>query len=65
MKKVKIPITLYLCLSVILLIVDYPNVEAHPSALGFEVQSYSSVSQPVSLSFDPSGILYVGNGNWP
>lgn len=65
MKKVKILFTLSLCLSLTLLIADYSQVEAQPLAAGFEVQSYSNVSQPVSLSFDPSGILYVGNGNWP
>ena len=38
---------------------------AQPSIPGFAVQTYANVSQPVSLSFEPSGFLYVGNGNWP
>lgn len=38
-------------------------VFAEPSVPGFVVNTYASVPNPERLSFDTSGILYVGNGD--
>ena len=43
----------------------YENSAQLPTVPGFEVQTYTNVSGPVNLSFDPLGILYAGNGNDP
>ena len=62
MKKGKILLTIALCFSLIQLIINNSNVEAQPSVPGFEVQLYTNVSRPQNLSFEPSGVLYAGNG---
>jgi hypothetical protein len=31
---------------------------------GFTVSTYATVTDPVNLSFDPSGVLYVGRDNY-
>ena len=34
-----------------------------PTVPGFTVETYAVLSGPVTLSFDPSGVLYVGHDN--
>ena len=56
-------VTFYIIL--LLLVMSISTVVAQPSVPGFKIESYASISQPNSLSFDPSGILYAGNNNDP
>ena len=39
-----------------------PSDPSLPSVDGFSVQKYASLVDPMGLAFDPSGVLFVGDG---
>ena len=53
-----------LLLSACLISVSVPNqAYGNPIVSGFTVTTYANVVDPIRLSFDPSGVLYVGRDN--
>lgn len=65
MKKAKV--NKYSCpfLTAVLLLISTALAFAQPVVPGFNVEVYANISGPVSLAFDPTGVLYVGNNDTP